>query len=139
MRALPAVLRGERRPVDVLFPDGTVDLVESVYRGNPVADLFNRVVAEAAALWVKRRLAQDPNARIRVLEIGAGTGGTSAAVLALLAPFKAHIEEYGYSDLSRAFLLHAEEQFVPRYPCVVPRLFDVSRPLVGQGIDVAGL
>ena len=134
IRALPEVLRGERRWIDVLFPDSSVEFVEAVYHDNPVADAFNKVVGQAVAAWVQHRLVQDPDARIRVLEIGAGTGGTTSVVLPLLAPFKDHLEEYSYTDVSRAFLLHAEERFVPAHPYVVPRLFDVSRPVAGQEI-----
>ncbi len=134
LRALPEILRGERRATDVLFPDYSVELVEAVYRNHPVADLFNDAVGQAAAAWIEHRLGRDPGARIRVLEIGAGTGGTTAAVLPLLAPFKEHLEEYCYTDISKAFLIPAGSKFVPAHPFVVPRLFDVSQPVAGQGI-----
>ncbi len=134
LRALPDVLWGKQRPVEVMFPDSSMELVEAVYRGNPVADAFNQALGQAVLDWVKRRLAQDPSARIRVLEVGAGTGATTAEVLTLLTPLQQHLEEYCFTDLSRAFLLRAEEQLKPANPALTTRIFDVSRPVAGQQI-----
>ena len=135
LRALPEILRGERPATEVLFPDGSMHLVEGVYKGNAGADYFNGVLADTAAAYVHERLARDPSAEIRLLEIGAGTGGTTAAVLPALAPFNGHIWEYCYTDLSKAFLMHAEEHYAPGHPHLTTRLFDVSRPIDGQAID----
>ena len=40
----------------------------------------------------------DPSARIRLLEVGAGTGGISPPVLARLRPYQRCIDEYRYTD-----------------------------------------
>ena len=90
LRALPEILTGKRPATEVLFPDGSLHLVEGSTQGNAGADYFNGVLADTAAAYVRERLARDPAAEIRILEIGAGTGGTTAAVLAALAPFKEH-------------------------------------------------
>src|SRR5262249_50493057 len=87
-----------------------------------------------AIAYVRERLARDPAAEIRILEIGAGTGGTTATVLPALAPFQDHIREYCYTDLSRAFLMHAEEHYAPGHPYLTTRIFDVSQPLEAQSI-----
>jgi acyl transferase domain-containing protein/acyl carrier protein len=135
LRALPEVLTGKRPATEVLFPDGSMHLVEGVYKGNAGADYFNGVLADTAVAYVRERLARDPAAEIRLLEIGAGTGGTTATVLPALTPFTGHIREYCYTDLSKAFLLHAEEHYAPGHPYLTTRLFDVSRPIDGQDID----
>ena len=90
LRALPEILTGKRLATEVIFPDGSMHLVEGVYQGNAGADYFNGVLADTAVAYVRERLARDPAAEIRILEIGAGTGGTTAAVLPALAPFKDH-------------------------------------------------
>src|SRR4029077_13184038 len=66
---------------------------------------------------------------------GAGTGGTTTRLLPKLIPFQDHINQYLYTDLSKAFLLHAEDKYVKNYPYVVPQLFDVTKPLLKQGIN----
>ena len=137
LRALPEILGGARRATDVMFADGSMALMEAVYRNNPNADLLNGMVGDTLTAYVRARLAREPGVELRILEIGAGTGGTTATVLPRLAPFGASIAEYAYTDVSRAFLEHAEAHFRPQFPFVKPALFDVSRPLDGQSIRAA--
>ncbi|MFJ4966514.1 SDR family NAD(P)-dependent oxidoreductase [Streptomyces sp. NPDC088729] len=132
LRALPDILTGATRPTDILFPRGSVELVEGTYRDNRVADMYNRAMADAAVSIVAERLRQDPAARLRILEIGAGTGGTSVGMFAALRPFQEHIETYTYTDLSKAFLNHARAAYGPRTPYLSYARFDAEQPLAGQ-------
>ncbi|WP_418116292.1 SDR family NAD(P)-dependent oxidoreductase [Variovorax sp. NFACC27] len=136
LRALPEILRGQRAATEVLFPNGSMELVEGIYRDNEVSDYFNEVLAESLVAAVKARLAQDPQAKLRLFEIGAGTGGTSALLFDRLAAYAAHIEEYCYTDLSKAFLLHAEKQYRAKAPYLKTQIFDVERSLAEQGVEV---
>ena len=135
LRALPEILTGKQLATEVIFPDGSMHLVEGVYQGNAGADYFNGVLADTAVAYVRERLARDPAAEIRILEIGAGTGGTTSAILPALVPFKDHLREYCYTDLSQAFLMHAEQRYAPGHAYLTTRIFDVSRPIDGQDID----
>ncbi|MFJ6139733.1 SDR family NAD(P)-dependent oxidoreductase [Kitasatospora sp. NPDC092286] len=138
LRALPSILTGRTRPTDVMFPRGSVELVEGCYRDNHVADLFNRAMARAAVGVVSERLRREPGARLRILEIGAGTGGTSAGMFAALAPYRESIETYVYTDLSKAFLNHARTTYGPDVPYLDCRLLDIEQPLAGQDIAEGG-
>ncbi|QGZ37637.1 ketoacyl-synthetase-like protein [Pseudoduganella flava] len=132
--ALPAVLRGDLAATDVVFPNGAMDKVAGLYRNNPTADTFNGIVAATVAAYVRRRLEADPAARIRILEIGAGTGGTSALVFDQLRPYAAAMAEYCYTDLSKAFFFHAERNYLPEHPYIVCRRLDIEQPLSAQGL-----
>jgi len=132
LQALPDILAGRTRATEVIFPDASMRRVEGVYRDNAVADYFNDLLADALVSAIEARLADDPGARLRLLEIGAGTGGTTARLLPRLAPYATNIEEYAYTDLSKAFLFHAEEQFARDCAFLRPRLFDVEKPVEGQ-------
>src|SRR5262249_2551963 len=44
------------------------------------------------------------------------------------------IDEYCYTDVSKAFLMHAEEHYRPRFPQLTTSIFDVSKPLALQSI-----
>jgi polyketide synthase PksN len=134
LRALPDLLTGRLRATEVLFPNGSMELLENVYKNNGVADYFNGVLVTIVLAYLERRLKQDPQARIRILEVGAGTGGTSALLLAALQPYQDQIEEYCYTDVSRAFLWHAEKAFGTGRPFLRYQLFDVSRPLAAQDL-----
>ncbi|QMU78254.1 methyltransferase [Streptacidiphilus sp. PB12-B1b] len=134
LRALPGILRGELLATDVMFPNSSMELVERIYRDNPVSDCFNGILADAAAAVVREIVRADPAARVRILEIGAGTGGGSVTVLDRLEPFAAHVETYSYTDLSKSFLMYAEQEYGPRYPYLDYRLFNVEAPPAAQGI-----
>ncbi|NTU29407.1 SDR family NAD(P)-dependent oxidoreductase [Brevibacillus sp. HB1.1] len=134
MRVLPEILLGKIPATEIMFPNSSMELVEGIYKHNVVADYFNEVLANTIVTYVKQRTEQDASARIRILEIGAGTGGTSAIVLPRLKPFQKHIEEYCYTDVSQAFLLHAEKEYGAENPYLTYRIFNVEKPVEDQGI-----
>lgn len=132
LEGLSGVLTGVRRATDVMFPNFSMHLVEGIYRGNPLADYFNDVLCRTLSAAIERQLRAEPERKIRIIEIGAGTGGTTAALLPIVQQYP--VEEYCYTDLSKAFLMHAEKQFRPRCPVLTTSLFDVSTPLESQSI-----
>ncbi|WP_327320425.1 SDR family NAD(P)-dependent oxidoreductase [Streptomyces sp. NBC_01235] len=136
LKALPDVLTGRRLATEILFPDSSMDLVQGLYQGNRLADFFNGVLADAVAVYVERRLAEDPAARVRILEVGAGTGGTSAMVFRRLRPYRDAIAEYRYTDLSPAFLQHAERAYGPDNPFLVYGLLDIERSPADQDVEL---
>ncbi len=133
LQRLPEILRGTLAATDVVFPRGSMDKVGGLYRSNPTADTFNEIVAATVVACVRERLAIDPAAKLRILEIGAGTGGTSAPVLAALAPYRGAIAEYAYTDLSIAFFQHAERVHAPGNPFLVCRRLDIEQAIEAQG------
>ncbi|SFS42465.1 PfaD family polyunsaturated fatty acid/polyketide biosynthesis protein [Marininema halotolerans] len=136
LRELPEIITGKKLATDMMFPNSSMELVEGIYNGNPVADYFNEVLADQLVADVEKRLQQDPFAKIRCIEIGAGTGGTSAVILKRLQPYQEQIQEYCYTDLSKSFLMHAEEKFGNQYPYVTYRLLDIEKPMIEQGMDI---
>ncbi|WP_110932793.1 SDR family NAD(P)-dependent oxidoreductase [Paenibacillus bouchesdurhonensis] len=67
------LLRGEVEVTEVLFPDGNMDLVGNIYKGNPLSDYYNR----KAAAWVRRYVEEArrlvKGRKLRLLEVGAGS------------------------------------------------------------------
>ncbi len=136
LAALPDVLTGKRAAPDVVFPEASFELVDGIYRDNPLADYCNEVLAKTAASYIKELLGQEPKARLRLLEIGAGTGGTTSVVLEKLQPYREQIAEYCYTDISRSFLLYGEREFSSRAPYLTCQVFDVEKPPTEQGVAV---
>ncbi|MBQ4845992.1 non-ribosomal peptide synthetase [Pseudoalteromonas sp. MMG005] len=128
---LPDILSGNQKATDVVFPQGTLTLVESVYQNNAQADYANRVLVEQ----VQHYLTHTNVSTINVLEIGAGTGGTTHAVLPILDAWS--VGEYAYTDLSQAFFNHAKARFQNDYPFLHTQYFNVSKPLAAQNIKLA--
>jgi polyketide synthase PksN len=134
LQALPDLLTGRRLATDVIFPRSSMHLVQAVYRGNPLADYFNEVLSETLSACIEQWLQADSTRKIRILEIGAGTGGTTAKLLPFIQKFGTAIAEYCYTDVSKAFLQHAAEHYQPACPAMSTAIFDVCKPLSAQSI-----
>ena len=133
VRHLPDILGGSRLATDTMFPESSMELVEGVYKHNAIADYFNETLAKEAANYVQQ---QTQSAReIRILEIGAGTGGTSEVVFQYLEPLQQSVREYCYTDISKAFLMHAEQTYGSRVPYLVYKIADLSFPFTEQGLE----
>ncbi|TMC15471.1 MAG: methyltransferase, partial [Chloroflexi bacterium] len=138
LRALPAILTGKLSATKTMFPKASMRLVEGIYQRNVIADYFNDVLAQLVVTYLQERLAYEEHARIRILEIGAGTGGTTSRVLQMMQPHQTSIAEYCYSDISAAFLRYGEQAYGKEYPYLTYRIFNVEKPLAAQGIELGG-
>ncbi|MER7372563.1 type I polyketide synthase [Streptomyces lanatus] len=123
---LPQVLRGEQDALHLLTGQGAQDALEQMYDVAPSCRTYNRGVAAVAAEIVRRWPADRP---LRILEIGAGTGGTTAALLPLLPPERT---VYDFTDVSTAFFARAQHRFGD-HPFVAYRTFDLNTDPAEQG------
>ncbi|MDO9003892.1 MAG: type I polyketide synthase [Aquabacterium sp.] len=126
---LAAVLTGACDFLTLLFPaDGKLSAA-TLYRQAAGFKALNDSAAQILTDW----LANTPQGRrLRILEIGAGTGGTTRALLPLLT---ANRVEYVYTDLSAAFFAQAETDFAA-YPFVRYQTLDISRDPKTQGFSL---
>ena len=101
--ALADVLRGRADPLELLFgaQPGAADL----YRESRAGRVTNRLLGEAVTAAVA---GLPEGRRLRVLEVGAGTGATTAAALDALPAARTR---YDYTDVSAAFLPAAQARF----------------------------
>lgn len=102
---LAALLRGETAALELLFPGGSHEDVRTLYEESPFGVAFNRVLQETVRGLVEGRPTDRP---VRVLEVGAGTGGATGAVLAGLVD---HMVECHFTDVSPTLVHRAEEKF----------------------------
>jgi acyl transferase domain-containing protein/cation diffusion facilitator CzcD-associated flavoprotein CzcO/acyl carrier protein/SAM-dependent methyltransferase len=134
LKALPEILQGNQLATDVMFPNSSMQLVEGIYKENALADYFNEAMGNTLSECIKQKQQSDKESKFRILEIGAGTGGTTAKLIPILTEHTDFVAEYCYTDLSRAFLMHAEEKYQPKFPALTTAIFDVSKPLISQSI-----
>ena len=128
---LARVLHGEQEPLQLLFPNGSMELLEPLYQRSPLTQAMNRLAARA----INEALANFPRKRkLRVLEIGAGTGGTTAYVLPQITHANA---EYVFTDVSPAFLHKAKEKF-QAHSFVRYQTFDLERDPLAQNFEAHG-
>ncbi len=125
----PDILLGRMQAMEALFPKGSLHLVEGIYRGNELTDYYNELLVRGVEAFVAAS-----DGPVRILEVGAGTGGTTKAVLPLLRKHAARLE-YVYTDLSPAFLRAAEERFGGEYPFVQYRVLDIEKDAAQQGFE----
>ncbi|MEM7583477.1 MAG: SDR family NAD(P)-dependent oxidoreductase [Acidobacteriota bacterium] len=125
---LVGVLQGKTDALELLFPSGSLETARRVYQSSPRAKVFNRLIGDLVEKFVDSLPA---NRKIRVLEIGAGTGGTTVAVLERLP---ADRSELVYTDLSALFESAAHE-LRSEYSFIDYRLLDIERDPAEQGFE----
>ncbi len=105
---LDEFLTGKASPLETLFPDGTFDTATALYQDWAVS----RYVSAIARAVLGATLEAAHGQPLRVLEVGAGTGGTAAALVPRLAPDRGTL------------LVHRRVDRLPR-----PRAREASPPI----------
>src|SRR6185437_6864567 len=119
--ALANVLRGKTDPTSLLFADGDA---AGIYRDAPAYRAANQTMAALAAAVLP------PTGRVKVLEVGGGTGGTTGVVLASIDFSRT---DYWFTDLSPTLVAQARGKFAAERFAV----FDLERPPAGQDVPAA--
>ncbi|MGN9783275.1 class I SAM-dependent methyltransferase [Nonomuraea sp. ZG12] len=127
LRMLPALLRDEIGVQALLYPDGEPATAEAVYRDNLISRYLNTAAAEVVA-----DLAERATRPLRILELGAGIGATTADLLPALAG--SPVEFYLFTDLSPFFLDIARHRFGTGF--LRYQLLDIARDLPHQPNDL---
>ncbi|KAF4443746.1 putative polyketide synthase [Fusarium austroafricanum] len=129
-RELPSILAGESDALELLFKD---KLVENVYRSGVGAELgYDRMVGYIDALAHK-------NPALRVLEVGAGTGGATRPILKCLTTQgngeigTPRFSHYAFTDISIGFFENAREMFKDSASRMSFRALNVEDSLEEQG------
>ncbi|MGD1702710.1 SDR family NAD(P)-dependent oxidoreductase [Dapis sp. BLCC M229] len=123
---LSEVLRGTIDPVQLIFPEGDLSIATKLYTESPTAKVMNTIVQKA----ITKASAQLSQVRgLRLLEIGAGTGGTTSYILPYLVPNQT---EYVFTDIGTLFTTQAIEKF-QEYPFVEYKTMDIELDPTTQG------
>ncbi|MEV8374971.1 SDR family NAD(P)-dependent oxidoreductase [Kribbella sp. NPDC056861] len=122
---LAEILTGEVDAMDLLFADSD-RLAEQNYLTSALWQSVNRSARDVLAAVVEQWPADRP---LRVLEVGAGTGSTTAWLLPVLPPERT---TYAFTDVSAAFLPTAAQRFA-RYDFVEYRTLDLNAPIEETG------
>jgi acyl transferase domain-containing protein/acyl carrier protein len=127
---LGSILRGEKDAVQVLFSGIGAELLDHFYGDG----LFTSHWLAAIAAAVNTAARSLPEGRgLRILEIGAGTGGLASQVLPLL---ERGLHSYTFSDVSAAFFSGAEQKLAA-FSEVEFKIFDLEKPGTEQGLEAA--
>ncbi|MEV7807435.1 amino acid adenylation domain-containing protein [Microbispora sp. NPDC088329] len=124
---LVPLLRDDVNALSLLFPEGKFGPAEATYRDNLISRYNNEVVISAVQDIARAHTGPGP---LRLLEIGAGVGGTSTVLIPALADLNV---DYLFTDLSHFFLNAAKEHFHD-VDWVRYGLFDLNRDYRAQGM-----
>ena len=124
--ALAEVLRGREDPLTLLFSSGEPTAAD-LYLKAPVARAANSMLGDAVRTLVA---ALPDGRRLRVIEVGAGTGSATASVLPELPEGRF---DYMYTDISAGFFAEAEARFGDE--AIEYRPLDIEKDPVAQGFD----
>jgi len=126
---LGPILRGEKDAVQVLFAGAGAELLDQFY-GDGLLTSHWLAAITAAVQEAARAL---PEGRgLRILEVGAGTGGLSAQVLPAL---ERGLHSYTFTDVSAAFFSSAHQKLA-NFPEVETRIFDLEKSAAEQGFEL---
>ncbi|MCH2245137.1 MAG: SDR family NAD(P)-dependent oxidoreductase [Crocosphaera sp.] len=123
---LSGVLRGAVDPVQLVFPSGDLSTATQLYQDSSAARVMNTIAQKV----IKEAIEKLPPSRgVRLLEIGAGTGGTTSYIVPHLNPNQA---EYWFTDLGTFFTGKAQQKF-QEYPFLRYQTLDIEVDPETQG------
>ncbi|MWA16236.1 class I SAM-dependent methyltransferase [Streptomyces sp. BA2] len=124
---LPLLLQDRTSLQGVLFPEGDTGTAEGNYRDSAPSRWANHAAADLIAQEAHRR--ENGGRPLRVLEAGAGVGGTTEAVLDAVRDARI---DYLFTDVSHFFLQAARTRFGAT-PGLRTALFDINADPAVQG------
>ena len=127
--ALAAVLGNRQEPLELLFGEERPRASE-LYRLAPASRAANRMLEDAIAQLVART---GTDTRLRIIEVGAGTGASTSAVLPNLP---ADRFEYVFTDVSAGFFAAAERRFADLNVPIAYRTLDIEKDPAAQGFEL---
>lgn len=117
---------------------GEVETIDLLTRGDLLTEVYNQNSFQYGEFV---HLLAKSNPKLRILEVGAGTGGTTDLILRYLAdedgpdrgapPFSL----YTFTDISAGFFTKAKDRFSDYASNIEYRVFDASKPPSEQGLQ----
>ncbi|CAG8179935.1 unnamed protein product [Penicillium salamii] len=125
---IPQILRGEVEPLEIMVKDG---LLTRYYEENVQMRRSSEALARYAASL------GEINPKLRILEVGAGTGGATLPILEALSHRDSppSFSRYVFTDISSGFFENARHK-LSRWPELDYQKLDITQDPAQQGIEI---
>ncbi|GFF43418.1 lovastatin nonaketide synthase [Aspergillus udagawae] len=123
------ILRGELEPLQLMRED---DLLTQYYRNGIGVNKWNPIIAKYVQLLSHKK-------DLKILEVGAGTGGTTSVVLEALGnrhDASMRLQSYTFTDISSGFFEKASEEFAPWAPFLQYKVLNIEKDAGAQGMPM---
>ncbi|KAK0120184.1 polyketide synthase [Cadophora gregata] len=120
-KSMASVVRGEQQLLDVMLKD---DMLNNFYMNSRAFSPINQGIAEVMQNITFKY------ARCKILEIGAGTGGTTWSILNQI---NNAYESYTYTDISAGFFPQAATKFANFAHTMIFKTLDIEKEPSAQG------
>jgi SAM-dependent methyltransferase/acyl carrier protein len=128
---LAECVSGVTNPVTVMFGSlPALQIMENFYANSPMMSTLTDQLVEFLGIYIRSvndSLAQNP---LRILEIGAGTGGTTTRLVKMLQTLGCPIH-YTFTDISPAFVSQAKRKY-KQYPWMEFSVLNLEKDLEHQ-------
>ncbi|MDM8520556.1 SDR family NAD(P)-dependent oxidoreductase [Anaerolineales bacterium HSG6] len=124
---LNQVLNGLQNPLELLYPQGDSSMVATLYQ-QPQGKLFTDLLQQTMQSLLIHR---PRHGGVRILEVGAGTGSTTAC---LLPHLPSEQTDYTFTDIGPSFVRQAQTTF-SAYNFVDYAILDIEQSPTQQGFD----
>lgn len=119
---LEKLLKNECDPIKLLYPEGKDLVTSSMYKQNIMSRYLNKCIQT-----IVQKISESRDRKIRILEIGAGTGTTSEILLSSMENI-----EYTFTDKTGYFITNAQNK-LKDYKNVIFKLLDIDIDYRAQG------
>ena len=122
-KEMPRVIHGETTILEHLLPNGILDNYYSNALGFP-----------QFTGWLSRMVGQVTHRypRMKILEIGAGTGGATKGIFKNIGHW---YSSYTFTDISNGFFENAQEVFKDHAATMMFKVLDVEKDILTQGFE----
>jgi len=127
----PMALSGEMQSIEVLYPDGSNQLIRDSYQDS-IQQLEDELILSMFNTLVEKLV--EGAEHIRILEVGGGYGMAMRRIAPLLAQMKS--VEFYFTDIGSTFLAEAKNYAMEQgYDFMHFGVFDITRCAEEQGFD----
>ena len=110
-----------------------MDSIGAITRGTLISSYYNHIASISIKHYIKNQVRKFRNhKRIRILELGAGTGGMSTSILHAIKRYGQAIE-YHYTDISQRYIRFGKQRYGSKFPFMKFSILDLEADVNDQG------